>query len=507
MTRPILECVLCTCSHPDVEVAGFSFPFWSRLSGELTALSYHHSQPGDGRADIRTAAAAPSSASSPSPSSPRVAPFLPYFTSLIHCLQVALRYPVDYSGWNEEQKDEHKRYRYLAADTLVDAVAVVGVRDTLHLLWLSTQQHLSLYQQSAGQRWHELESSLHCFRAIGSRVPSEEEEVLPQLMRAVASPTVVSPSAPFAVAYTALLLIGRYADWVNAHLHFLPSLLHLIVQSLNHSQLQAAAAVAFKHTCDATSRHLAEDQATAALHSRPATHPTDSTATPSSSSSASPPSTSSFLPALLSVYAASGSLPLSEQREIIGGMCDVVSVLDAARLSSTLQALLQPVVQSLQAALSQPTSSPGQRGAVTVEVALQMERLTCIIDGLEPARHDEPQLVRTALIHILTETWQMQQSIVQQFAGDERVIDQLGRAWRRVIKKTSLPPTASTRALHAAAHNGPAAAMQAAAPLHPFTPLLQPMLQIIMQAYLQQPHAYTAHSTHSPTHATVTPSR
>ena len=460
-------------------------------------MALQHQQPnsGSGRAggELSTALSASSSTSSSSPS-PALASFLPYFRSLLQCLQVALRYPLDYSDWNEEQKDEHKKYRYQAADTLVDAVAVVGVRDTLHLLWASTTQHLVVYTQSAGQRWHELEASLHCFRAIGGRVSSEEGEVIPQLMAAVCSPSVVSPSAPFAVAYTALLLIGRYADWVNAHLHFLGPLLQLIVQALNHTPLQAAAAVAFKHTCDATSRHLAEDQAIAAAH----IHPTQETAaTPSSSSTSGPlsstvpASTSSFLPALLSVYAASGSLPLTEQREIIGGMCDVVSVLDGARLSSMLQALLQPVVSALQAALSQPTASATQRQQVTAEVCLQLERLTCIIDGLEPARHEQPQLVRTALLHIAQHTWTLLTTAVQRLAEVERVLDMVGRAWRRLLKKTTPPPPPhhSSRPAHAAVNGTDVVAMQAHPPEHLFTPLLQPLLQTISQAYLQRPHA------------------
>ena len=467
VARPLLDCVLCTCSHPEAEVAGYSFPFWSRLSGELSVAA-HRQRTEEPRV---TTAAAMASTAAPSASSPHLHAFVPYFTSLIGCLQTALRYPAESAAWNEEQKDEHRKYRYTAADTLVDAVAVVGVEATLRLLWSSTQSHLSAYQQSGGGQWPALEASLHCFRAIGGRVPSEEAEVIPHLLQAVATSHLASASAPFPVAYTALLLIGRYSDWVNCHLSFLPPLLSLIVAALNSPPLQSSAAVAFKHMCDATSRHLAEDQAVAALEAEKRAQEGGW-----DGHNGGGPSSSSFLPSLLAVYSASASLSLSDQREIIGGMCDVVSVLPPPRLSAVLQALVEPIAQALRAALGRAALSPQAKDATAAEVGLHLDRLTAVIEGLEPGRHDEPHCVRAALVQSAQDTWPLLCSVLELYLTDERLMEKVCRAWRRAVSKAASPSSQTAR--------GGAAAPT---PSHPFAPLAQPLCELVTQAYAKHP--------------------
>ena len=470
--------------NPEAEIAGYSFPFWTRLSVELAALRHEHEQQQQQRGQDSTIARAVSvSSSSTEPSAAAIAPFVPYFTSLLSCLQRALCYPDDYDGWNEEQRDEHKKYRYFAADTLVDAVVVVGVRDALRLLWSQAQPAFERYAQSQGRAWHELEASLHCFRAIGGRVPSDEADVVPQLMTAVARPApvaVVSASAPFAVSYTALLLIGRYADWINGHLSFLPALLALIVGALNHAPLQSSAAVAFKHVCDATSRALAEDQAVAAIEARQHKEQT----------AASAQSSSSFLPSLLSVYLASASLPLSEQRDVIAGMMDVVSVLEEPRLSSMLRSVVQPVLQSLQAALSSASQSLAQRDASTAEVAMHMDRLGAVFQGLEPSRHDEPEQVRRALVQLAVDSSALLSSVLDLYAHDERMMEKLGRAWRRAMTKAQQQRSnPQQQRIHQHHHQQQQQQQQAhhVHTPHPFTPLVQPLLHSVTRAYLKHP--------------------
>ena len=76
---------------------------------------------------------------------------------------------------------------------------------------------------------------MHAFRAVGGRVANNEQSVIPALLTLVAAPVpgLVSSSSPHLLAYTCVLLIGRYADWVNHNLAFLPPLLTCIVSALN----------------------------------------------------------------------------------------------------------------------------------------------------------------------------------------------------------------------------------------------------------------------------------
>ena len=231
----MLDSVLLTCHHPDVEVCGYSFPMWSRLSSELTAATHTADMqasftPASGRLASGEPANAPSAAVSA-----RVAPFVPYYQSLVDCIVRSLAYPADSLGWHEDQRDEHKRYRYFASDTLVDALAVLGVQSTLQRLWQHTQPALARYTASSGSEWQLLEAALHAFRAVGGRVPNSEQSVVPALLSLVSAPQpgLVSAQSPHLLAYTCVLLIGRYADWVNHNLSLLPRLLTCIVSALN----------------------------------------------------------------------------------------------------------------------------------------------------------------------------------------------------------------------------------------------------------------------------------
>ena len=237
----VLESVLLTCDHPDVEVGGYSFPFWTRLSSELTMAHAHSGQsqlqqqqpmfaPASGRLASGQHAADPSLAASP-----HLAPFVPYYRSLLDCIVRSLAYPAESVEWHEDQRDEHKRYRYFASDTLVDALAVLGVHDTLQRLWQHTQPALAHYTASNRADWQSLEAVMHAFRAVGGRVPYNEQSVIPALLSLVSSPVagLVSERSPHLLSYTCVLLIGRYADWVNHNLSFLPQLLTCIVSALN----------------------------------------------------------------------------------------------------------------------------------------------------------------------------------------------------------------------------------------------------------------------------------
>ena len=238
-TGVVLDSVLLTCHHSDVEIGGYSFPFWSHLSSELTVghpageLSQpQHIQPIFAPASGRLPIGQHVSDSVPSP---RLAPFVPYYRSLVDCIVRSLAYPAASLHWHEDQRDEHKRYRYFASDTLVDALAVLGVHDTLHRLWQHTRPALAAYSASNRAEWQSLEAVMHAFRAVGGRVPHTEQSVIPSVLSLVSSPVpgLVSEQSPHLLAYTCVLLIGRYADWVNHNLNFLPQLLTCIVSALN----------------------------------------------------------------------------------------------------------------------------------------------------------------------------------------------------------------------------------------------------------------------------------
>ena len=193
------------------------------------------------------------------------------------------------------------------------------------------------------------------------------------------------------------------------------------------SETQASAAVAFKHMCDGTSRHLVDEP-----------HSLTSSAPPADGSS---PSSSSFLPSLLAVYKASITLRLSDQRDIIEGMCSVVSVLDQPRLSSYLQPMLQPIIDALQTALAQqPAITHGHTsGGSKAPAGLYdgLDRLAALFSHFEPHRNDQPDAVRAAIMQCTQHCWPAMEQIMAQYGGDERCMEKVCRCFRYAMKKTA----------------------------------------------------------------------
>ncbi len=57
--------------------------------------------------------------------------------------------------------------------------------------------------------------------------------------------------------YTATLIVGRYADWLNLHPQYIAQLLAFVCTGLPDTEIVAASALAFKHVCDGCRTHLA----------------------------------------------------------------------------------------------------------------------------------------------------------------------------------------------------------------------------------------------------------
>ena len=205
-------------------------------------------------------------------------------------------------------------------------------------------------------------------------------------------------------------------------------------------ETQASAAVAFKHMCDGTSRHLVDEP----HMSSPPSAPTPDSAANSGGDSSVQQSSSSFLPSLLAVYKASASLRLSDQRDIIEGMCSVVSVLDQPRLTNYLQPMLHPIIGALQAAMAQhapvnhSAGGGGASGADKAPAALYdgLDRLAALFSHLEPHRNDQPDDVRAAIMQCTQQCWPALEAITAHYGGDERCMEKVCRCWRYAMKKT-----------------------------------------------------------------------
>lgn len=252
----ILEALLVCVQHSDKDVSSHTFNFWYLLTENIDRTE--------------TTAA----------KQEKLHAFNPYYTRIVHGIMNVMTYPIDYVEWTDEQRDESKRYRYFAADTLIDCTAVIGSNECLQLIWNELQRQYNIYNNDNTQ-WHRLEACLYCIRCIARKIDNDENTVIPQLFNILPH---ISSNAH--MRYTGTLIVGRYADWINVHKQYLPQLLQFIIDGLNDGEIRSSAALALKHVCEGSSQYMA-------------TH---------------------YIDQLYNIYNNSFTLPIMEQKQIIEGM-------------------------------------------------------------------------------------------------------------------------------------------------------------------------------------------
>jgi transportin-3 len=134
------------------------------------------------------------------------------------------------------------------ADVLIDAALILGGDTTLKILYMKL---LEANAQTGNnfQDWRPAEAILFCIWAISNYVSVVEAEVMPQVMALLQN---LPQQAQ--LLQTACLLVGAYSKWLNAapaSVSILPSIIRILMSGMGTSEdCAAAAALAFRHTCD-----------------------------------------------------------------------------------------------------------------------------------------------------------------------------------------------------------------------------------------------------------------
>jgi transportin-3 len=262
-----VQALLEVSAHPDDDVAAVCFNFWGRLARALPA-------PGSTAQPPAASPGAP--ADSDAERARRRALFAPAFAQLVRNVAGRVRHPDGYASWRRDQRAEFKRARAAVGDTCLDAAAVLGGEATLGLL---SEPLAALAAAAAADTaafdWRTAEASLYCCRAVARAAPPPQCALLAQLLASLGT----LPAVP-EVRYTSCLMAAAYADWVAgavaagapAAASLLPSLLALLTAVLHEGadasaaaaaagsaacDARGAAALALRHICDASRRHMA----------------------------------------------------------------------------------------------------------------------------------------------------------------------------------------------------------------------------------------------------------
>lgn len=118
-----------------------------------------------------------------------------------------LQCPEDFDDQDEEEQEDFRRLRNDVADVLQDCCDVVGGDKCLERFFAALQVAARDVND-----WQSIEACFYAIRRIYRQVGVQENRVLPQLLPMLPQ----LPKHP-QLDYTATLVVGAYAGWVNAN--------------------------------------------------------------------------------------------------------------------------------------------------------------------------------------------------------------------------------------------------------------------------------------------------
>lgn len=242
--------------------------------------------------------------------------------------------------------------------------------------------------------WRSAEASLYCIRGVAKAVPTNEAIIMPRVMSLL-------PQLPAQqqLLYTAYLTVGAFADWLGVAPSapaLLPSLLQLLTNGLTIPEdPAAAAALAFRHVCDACRNILGN-----------------------------------LIDALLGVYmeAMSSSskfqLLAEDELQIVEGVSMVVSTLALDQTPQVLEALCLPLATSLQQVVTEALRAGSAAHLSARQYITTIDRLANIFRYVK-----QPQ----PLANVFKKIWPLLEMVFNQKGDDMRTMERLCRLCKYAV--------------------------------------------------------------------------
>ncbi|XXQ34812.1 Importin N-terminal domain-containing protein [Plasmodiophora brassicae] len=368
--RPILQLVVNCTANPDPELSILTFSFWYILAGNMDAL-----RKGDSQRAARIATS-----------------YRAEFLNAIDNIRKIIEYPADQDDVGEPD-DESKRFRYAAADALLDISSFFDSSACLEHLVEKMESCMVEYRQNP-RRWQPLEACMYSIRSIARNVSMEGpgQSGAPGVLARIMADLLSMTSHP-QLRYTATMIIGRYSDWIAANPATIDPLLRFVVEGLSVTGSQAAAAMAFKFVCGSCADHLARH----------------STA------------------AVMQVYCSMGHLDIDDQSEIIEGVCSVICACPQESIAEYFRQLLNPVLNALSVVAQAGRVSSGSVDLGSL--AINLDRLAHLFRSVNP--DSCPQLC-----DIVASMWPLLQELFRQYSSDEKTMEKVCRVLKYCLRAT-----------------------------------------------------------------------
>ena len=131
-------------------------------------------------------------------------------------------------------------------DVLKDCCRVVGGSACLRKAYYLVRQKLEDQRRGVTVRWQDVEAPLFGMRMMAREVDTEDNEVVPEVMK-----LLVSLPEHDKIRYAATLVLRRYTEWTAKHPEYLEFQLNYISSGFKNQSKDviSAAAQALKHFC------------------------------------------------------------------------------------------------------------------------------------------------------------------------------------------------------------------------------------------------------------------
>jgi transportin-3 len=220
----LVQCIAqCTEYSEDLEVTKITFNFWCQLTQLITVEKHKHAK------EL----------------------FRPIYAGLVDTMIGHLHYPEgndrsDIFKGDRVAEDKFRDFRHEMGDVLKGCCRVVGGSACLGKAYFAVRQKLDDQARGVNVRWQDVEAPLFSMRMMAREVDTEEEEVVPAVMK-----LLVSLPEHDKIRFAATLVLGRYTEWTAKHPEYLEFQLNYISSGFDNQSKDviSAAAQALKHFC------------------------------------------------------------------------------------------------------------------------------------------------------------------------------------------------------------------------------------------------------------------
>lgn len=353
---PLVEAIADCAAYNHLEVVGITLNFWYKL-----ARGVRHAR-----------------------ENPTTRPLLAIFANLVGTIIRHLHYPADDTSLVGQERDDFRNFRHTIGDTLKDCCGVLGATACLRRSYEIISEALVAPGEAS---WQDLEAPLFSMRSMGAEVDPGDNEIMPLIMDLIPK----LPQHP-KIRYAAILVIGRYTEWINYHPEHIQFQLPYVSSGFDDPDVEvsAAAAQTMKYLCKDCSHHLVP-----------------------------------FLPQLHTfVQTVSPKLSHLDLLDLSAAIAHIITVMDPAEAPAALSSFVMPNIEIAHAVASKPTPATPDELRAACDALQRVDVYLAIVERFEAGLPAECE-------QTCRQVWTVLDVLLAKYGADSNVAEKACVAIRR----------------------------------------------------------------------------